>query len=74
MSHTEPRFRPLLDRVHEHLRKERYSFGVTWNYPVSVRSRHLTLLTDHQAAIFSSGAAMTAARFQGNSSARRETG
>jgi len=50
MSHTEPRFRPLLARVHEHLRQERYSFGVIWNYPVAVRRflrdlerRHLTL-------------------------------
>lgn len=37
MSHTEPRFRPLLARVHEHLRQERYGFGATWNYPVAAR-------------------------------------
>lgn len=37
MSHTEPRFRPLLAQLHEHLRQERYGFGATWNYPVAAR-------------------------------------
>lgn len=52
MSHTEPRFRPLIARLHEHLRQERYGFGATWNYPVAVRRflralerRHLRLET-----------------------------
>lgn len=37
MSHTEPRFRPVIARLKQHFREHRYSFGVTWNYPVAVR-------------------------------------
>ena len=37
MSHTEPRFRPIINRLKEHFREHRYSFGVTWNYPVAAR-------------------------------------
>ena len=43
MSRSEPQFEPLLTRLREHFREQRYSFGVTSNYPVAIRRflRHL---------------------------------
>jgi hypothetical protein len=37
MSYTELRFLPFIVRLREHFHQQRYSFGVTQNYPVAVR-------------------------------------
>lgn len=37
MSHTEPRFLPVVSRLLEHLKQEQYSPAVITNYPVAVR-------------------------------------
>ena len=37
MSYTELRFLPFIIRLREHFHEQRYSFGVTQNYPVAVR-------------------------------------
>ena len=37
MSYTELRFLPFIIRLREHVHQQRYSFGVTQNYPVAVR-------------------------------------
>ena len=37
MSYTELRFLPFIMRLREHFHEQRYSFGVTQNYPVAVR-------------------------------------
>ncbi len=37
MSQSEPRFCPVLKRLREHFQQQRYSWGVTQNYPVAIR-------------------------------------
>ena len=37
MSYTELRFLPFIIRLREHVHQQRYSFGVTQNYPVAIR-------------------------------------
>ena len=37
MSYAELRFLPFIIRLREHFHEQRYSFGVTQNYPVAVR-------------------------------------
>ena len=44
MSFTEPRFRPLLTVLQDHLRAERYSYAVVQSYPVAVRRFLLSLI------------------------------
>ncbi|MGO9792925.1 MAG: site-specific integrase [Solirubrobacteraceae bacterium] len=37
MSRSEPQFEPVLAKLREHFREQRYGIGVTQNYPVAVR-------------------------------------
>ena len=50
MSRTEPQFRTLVGMLHEHFKHERYSFGVTQNYPVAAR-RFLRVLERRRQAV-----------------------
>lgn len=50
MSRTEPQFRTLIGMLQEHFGNERYSFGVTQNYPVAAR-RFLRVLERRRQSI-----------------------